>query len=56
MNIIQFIKLFFINFFINIILNTIIILLAFGIFDININQEPNEQYYKNNQCSYSITN
>lgn len=48
MNTIQFIKLFFIH----IIINTIIILLAFRIFNININQESNEQYYKNNQCSY----
>lgn len=48
MNSIQFIKLFFLN----IIINAIIILLAFTIFDININSEPNEQYYQNNQCSY----
>lgn len=46
MKTIQFIKLFFLN----IIINTIIILLAITI--LNINLEPNEQYYKNNQCSY----
>ncbi len=37
-------------FFLNITINAIIILLAITI--LNINLEPNEQYYKNNQCSY----